>query len=228
MGRILLVEDDDAIRSFASAGLRQNNHVVEEATTLAQALERIRSGPFDLWILDRRLPDGDALTGLAQLRTMGDATPALILSAAVLSDQRIAGFEAGADDYVTKPFSLAELQLRVRALLRRRPQLDPGRIEVGDLILIPAEARVTVAGKPCEVTANELKLLIKLCERPGYVLTREDLMSAVGMDDVSATAVDHLVSRMRRKLTELDSNVLIRTVRAIGFTLDAPRTKTSA
>jgi two-component system, OmpR family, response regulator len=220
LGRILVVEDDASIREFIEIGLRERNHVVVSARSLVEAEARMSSDTFDLCILDRRLPDGDSLSLISMKREQGFETPILVLSAAGQIEQRIAGLDAGADDYMAKPFSVTELTARVRAILRRRPVRDAAQLVLGDMTVMTDQMAVRVGGRPVDVTANEWRFLILLGQRPGRVHSREAIMAQVGVsEDAEDVAVDHMVSRLRRKLKESGTSVEISTVRRLGFAL---------
>ena len=218
---ILAVEDDAKIRSFLVMALREQGHAVDEAVSLAEGETRALDGQHDLWIIDRRLPDGDGLTLLSSLRARRLETPALFLTASAELDQRIAGLEAGADDYLAKPFSVAELTLRVKALLRRRPTFLSPRQVLGNLTVDAVSRKVTVAGKEFTTTAHEWRLLSLMIEKPGQVFEREAIMQRVGMaQDADLVAVDHLISRLRLKLRACGAEVEFKTVRGVGFAVE--------
>ena len=149
-------------------------------------------------------------------------TPALFLTASAGLDQRIAGLEAGADDYLAKPFSVSELSLRVRALLRRRPTYISPRRMLGNLEVDTATRKVGISGQELSTTAHEWRLLSLMIEKPGHVFDREAIMRRIGMaQDAELVAVDHLVSRLRQKLRASGATVEFRTVRGVGFALEA-------
>jgi two-component system OmpR family response regulator len=174
---------------------------------------------FGLWIVDRRLPDGDGLNALRELRASGLATPALVLTAMGEVDQRVEGFNAGADDYLTKPFSIAELAVRARALLRRGPALSPAIIHSGPLELRLDAGRVFSGELEIIVTANEWRLLRLLISSAGTAFSRSSIMSEVGIaEDAGEVAVDHLVSRLRTKLRSSGADKHLETLRGLGFT----------
>ncbi len=217
-GRILAADDDSILRDFIAGGLREQGYLVQEAATIAETLDHARTATFDLWVLDRQMGDGDCVNALRALRAEGRTTPALFLTASRLLEQRVEGLEAGADDYLTKPFSIVELTARVRALLRRPPVLRESILRRGDIELHLDARRVFVGTKEVAVTANEWRLLALLAQRPAMVFTRQQIMADVGIaDDAGEVAVDHLVSRMRQKLREHGAPDAIKTVRGMGF-----------
>ena len=217
-GRILLVEDDAILSDFIALGLRQHGYLVEVVTSAASFQEAAASQTFGLWILDRRLPDADGLQALRDLRSTRVMTPALVLTAMGQLDQRVEGFDAGADDYLTKPFSIAELVVRVRALLRRSPTLAPSIVQSGPLELHLDGGRVFASGCEIVVTANEWRLLKLLTGRPGVTFPREAIMTEVGIsEEAGPVAVDHLVSRLRTKLRACGGDRHLKTMRGLGF-----------
>jgi two-component system OmpR family response regulator len=219
--RVLIAEDDPILREFIAQGLREHGHVVHEAATSADALAQARVGGFDLWVLDRRMPGGDCVEVLRTLRAEGRATPALFLTASRSVEQRVAGLDAGADDYLVKPFSIVELVARMRALLRRTHTLQKTVLEFDGVQIDCTERRVLAGGRELAVTTNEWRLLTFLAQRPGAVVSRAEIMAGVGVAGAGEVAVDHLVSRLRLKLRKRDAADLIQTVRGAGFRLRA-------
>jgi DNA-binding response OmpR family regulator len=217
-GRILVVDDDAILRDFIAQGLRECGYVVIECATIPEALESARGERFDLWVFDRRMPGGDMVETLRVLRGEGHATPALFLTASRSTEQRIEGLDAGADDYITKPFSIDELAARVRALMRRPTHMAAGVLQRGDIELRLDSRRVFVGAQELLVTANEWRLLALLAQRPEAVFTRAQIMAETGIaEDAGEAAVDHLVSRLRQKLADAGVAGAIRTVRGLGF-----------
>ena len=220
-GKVLIAEDDAILSDFLALGLREQGYLVETAASVKAFGEAARHMRSDIWILDRRLPDGDGLVALRHLRAEGRMTPALVLTAMGQLDHRVEGFDAGADDYLTKPFAIAELVVRVRALLRRPPTLSPSVIHFGSLELRLDACRVFSAGEEIPVTANEWRLLRLLTGRPGMAYSRGAFMAEVGISESAGeVAVDHLVSRLRAKLSSGAANTMIKTVRGLGFAWD--------
>jgi two-component system, OmpR family, response regulator len=217
-GRILVADDDDLLREFISQGLREAGYLVTEASTLVATLHLARSEDFDLLIFDRQMPDGDCADVLRTLRGEARATPALFLTAARAVEKRVEGLDAGADDYLTKPFSIVELAARVRALLRRPQAIRNKEVKCGMVTLHLDARRILVGDTELVATAHEWRLLALLIQRPGVVFSRTQIIAEVGIaDDADDVAVDHLVSRLRQKLRQHGEDNVIVTVRGMGF-----------
>jgi two-component system response regulator QseB len=220
--RILLVEDDELLGAGIRDALARARYALEWVQDGRQALAALRAGAFDLVILDLGLPGLDGIEVLRALRAGGAATPVLILSARDTAPQRVAGLDAGADDYLTKPFDVDELLARVRALQRRQRGAAVNVIEHGRLRLDPASHSVTYEGREVPLQRREFMLLHKLLESAGQVLSRAQLEESVyGWDGgVESNSVDVHIHRLRRKLYP----DVIRTVRGVGYVADpAPR-----
>ncbi len=221
MARILLVEDDGDIAEAVKYNLERQGYGVSWVTQGADALHMLDRAGADLVILDLMLPDMSGLEVCRRLRAMpgNSSLPVLMLTARGEEYDRITGFEAGADDYVVKPFSMKELLLRVAALLRRSGQgaEQDGVVEAGPLKIDVASHRVWVEGREVTLTALEFRLLVVLVQRRGRVQSRERLLSDVwGVDaDVTTRTVDTHVSRLREKLGPLAGS--IETLRGIGY-----------
>ncbi len=206
--RLLLVEDDRGTRQAIAANLAAHGSVVREATSVADALRAWDAERPDLILLDLGLPDRDGIAVVVRVRKEG-TTPILVISARGEERDRVAALERGADDYLTKPFGLAELRARINALLRRAagPVADTGgRLQVGSVVVDVARRDVTVAGHPVELTPREYELLKVLLSRAGTVVTRGRLLRAVwGNAYTDESHYLHVyVSRLRRKLAEAD------------------------
>ena len=221
---ILLVEDDYRIRRVLRLALTGEGLVVDEAESGERALEMIAETSYDVILLDVMLPGQDGFEVCRSVRATSD-TPVIMVTARDDSHDVVAGLEAGADDYVTKPVVAKELSARIRALLRRaRQPAGSDRIRVGDLEIVPSEGAVRRDGQPLGLTKTELKLLCELAAVPGRVLSREELLERVWGYDYfgDGRLVDVHVRRLRPKV-EPDpghpSHVL--TVRGMGYRLDA-------
>lgn len=221
--RLLVVEDDPALGPLLARGLRQHHNAVDLASTFAAATEAAASTGYDLVCLDLGLPDGDGLDLCRRLRTAdGLRRPRriLALTARDAVASRIAGLDAGADDYLIKPFDFAELVARVRALDRRHD--DPGTtLDVGDLSIDVAAHRATRAGRPLGLTSRELAVLVHLAQRPGDVVSAEELLEHCwdANADPFTGSIRVIVSRIRRKLGEPP---MLETVLRAGYRLGLP------
>ncbi|MFI7216462.1 response regulator transcription factor [Micromonospora maritima] len=218
--RVLVVDDDERLRRSLSRALRLSGFSVSVAADGGEALRLLDAAPPDAVVLDVAMPGPSGIEVCRRVRAGGDDVPVLILSARDQPSDRIAGLQAGADDYLVKPFVVAELELRIRALLRRRPR--PGSVlRVGDLVLDPGSRSVSRAGAPVELTRREFDLLEVLTRNADVVLSRERLLALVwGYDfDVTGNAVDTFVSYLRRKLEAGGQPRIVHTVRGVGFVL---------
>jgi two-component system, OmpR family, response regulator len=217
--RILLVEDDATLRDSLAVALRAEGYEVAVAPDGAVGLEQVDAFKPDLAVLDVRLPPGpDGLDLARELRMRGDA-PVLFLSALGDLQDRLAGFEAGGDDYLTKPFSTAELAVRIRALLRRAGRLEARAWQVGDLVVDEAARTVTREGTPIELTRTEFDLLAVLGRSIGTVVSKPRLLALVwGFETYDENLVEVHISALRRKL-EAAGPRLVHTVRGVGYVL---------
>ncbi len=220
--RILVAEDDRAVREALDRALRTNGYEVELVGDGAGALAAIQSAPPDALILDVMMPNVDGLTVCRVLREKGDRTPILILTARQEVSDRVAGLDAGADDYLPKPFALDELLARVRALLRRRDGSDAGEpLVVGDLTLDPARRAVARGGRSIDLTKTEFDLLELFMSNPGIVLTRGVIYDRIWGYNLgeSSKSLDVYIGYLRRK-TEADGEPrVLHTVRGVGYAL---------
>ncbi|AKJ10761.1 transcriptional regulator [Streptomyces incarnatus] len=220
-GAVLVVDDDAAIRRALERGLRLNGFAVRTAGDGAEALAAMADAPPDVLVLDVSMPGMSGIEVCTRLRAEGRDLPVLMLSALDETADRIAGLQAGGDDYLVKPFALQELVLRLRALLRRRPPVGRERLRVADLVIDPDARTAERDGTPLDLTRREFELLEVLARNAGLVLTRDQLLERVwGYDfDVRTDAVDTFVSYLRRKLEADGRPRLIHTVRGVGFVL---------
>lgn len=222
--RILLVEDDQTIRSFIAKGLSESGHLVEQTENGKDGLSLATNENFDIIILDRMLPGGvDGIHILETLRRQGNATPILLLSALTDVDEKVAGLKAGADDYVTKPFSFNELQARLEALVRRnRNEAQPQtRLTVGDLEIDLLARGVKRAGQKIDLQPREFRLLEFLMRHAGQVVTRTMLLEGVWdyHFDPQTNVIDVHVSRLRQKIDKPFGRPLVHTIRNAGYML---------
>ena len=219
--RVLLVEDDLLIRSSLDVALRRQGYKVRaevDGTALHQALDAFLP---DLAVLDVRLPRGPDGYQLAMVLRRRSSLPILLLTAADAVADRLAGFTAGADDYLVKPFAMDELLARVQALLRRSGRLVSASWQIGDLVVDPGARTVRQGGRPIELTATEFDLLAVLVLHVGRVMSKPQLLTAVwGFDAYDTNLVEVHVSALRRKL-EARGPRLVQTVRGAGYVVRA-------
>ncbi|HET8731034.1 MAG TPA: response regulator transcription factor [Moraxellaceae bacterium] len=215
--RILLAEDDIMLGESLQDALMSKGITVDWLKDGDSALTAASSGDFDLLVLDLGLPGRDGMTVLRELRARGSDMPVLILTARDATTDRIAGLDAGADDYLLKPFDLGELSARIRALLRRRSGRAHPEIRYGDLRLDPAGQRVFLRGEEVNLPRREYMLLKELLDHTGEVLTRDKLEASLygWMDEVESNALEVHVHHLRKKLWP----ELIRTVRGVGYVI---------
>lgn len=213
--RILLIEDDQMIGAAVRQGLLQAGFAVDWVTDGRAAELSLANDSHDLAILDLGLPRKDGMAILAALRSGGNPIPVLVASARDTVGDRIAGLEAGADDYVLKPFDLDELVARVRALLRRRAGSGSPLLKFGGLTLDPMRRSVLRDGVPIELSAKEFALLETLMQRPGAVMSREKLEESVygWGEEVGSNAIEVHLHNLRKKL----GGALIKNVRGVGY-----------
>jgi two-component system response regulator PrrA len=223
--RILAVDDDLAILRALRRGLRLEGFEVETTDSGAQALELVDETVPEAVVLDVSLPGISGIEVCSRLRARGSEVPVLILSALDDVADRVAGLAAGADDYVVKPFDLAELVLRLRALLRRAGRPPGAAVRVGPLTVDPGARLATLDGRELDLTRREFDLLEVLALNAGIVLSRPVLLERVwGYDfDVTDNAVDTFVGYLRRKMEASGEARMLHTVRGVGFVLREPR-----
>jgi two-component system, OmpR family, response regulator MprA len=212
---ILVVDDDAPIRRMLERTLAAERYAVEVAADGGDALVAIERATPDLVVLDVAMPGIDGLAVCRRLRQKGLATPVLLLTARDDVSDRVAGLDAGADDYLVKPFATAELLARVRALLRRGLE-PPSTLALGDVVFDTASREVRRGDRAILLTAREADLLELLLRRPGRVVTRDEAVAQVWQGASRANTVDRAVTNLRRKLGDPP---LIQTVRGVGFTL---------
>ena len=218
--RVLIVEDNRETAQFVQRGLREANHNAELAYDGEDGLEMARAGDYDVLVIDRMLPSLDGLSLIQALRGAGDQTPVLILSAMSHVDDRIKGLRAGGDDYLTKPFALAELIARIEVLARRRhPDEQTTRYVVGDLILDRLTHKVSRGGEAIVLQPREFRLLEYLMRNSGQVVTRTMLLENVWdyHFDPQTNVIDVHISRLRGKIDRNFDRPLLHTVRGAGY-----------
>jgi len=220
---VLVVDDDEAIRTALERALRLEGFAVQVAEDGLRALELVEESRPGVIVLDVVMPNLSGITVVSRLRARGNDVPICVLSARDEVQDRVAGLEAGADDYVIKPFELEELVARLRALLRRGPSSEGDVIRVGDLIIDPSQRMVTRAGREVTLTRREFELLEELARHRNVVLSRQQLLETVwGYDfEVEGNVVDVFIGYLRRKLEADGEERMIHTVRGVGFVLRA-------
>jgi two-component system copper resistance phosphate regulon response regulator CusR len=219
--RILLVEDEPQAAMMLAKGLREQTYAVDVVGDGEQALEAALVTPYDVIVLDWMLPRKSGLDVCRELREAGLSTPVLMLTARDTVEDRVAGLDTGADDYLVKPFHFRELLARVRALMRREPALRPGTISVADLEIDTRSRRVHRGGRAVDLTAKEYALLEYLAIRAGEVVGRADIAEHVWSDtyDPFSNVIEVYIQRLRRKLDDADPHRLIQTRRGEGYIL---------
>ncbi|WP_299018982.1 response regulator [uncultured Tepidimonas sp.] len=217
--RILIVEDDAAVAQGLAALLRAEGYACDVCATLGCAEAALAVESFDAVLLDLGLPDGDGLVGLQRWRADGRTTPVLVLTARDALPQRVVGLDAGADDYLVKPFAPEELLARLRVALRRGAGQAQPLWRIGPLVLDPAARAVSLHGRPVALRAKEYALLWALLRARGHVVTRERLQQALyGFDElVDSNALEVHIHHLRRKL----GSEWIETVRGVGYRMPA-------
>jgi two-component system OmpR family response regulator len=219
--RILIIEDDPALADGLTRSLHQSGYAVDCATNGEQANTMLRDAVYDLAILDLGLPRLDGTEVLRRLRQRGGRTPVLILTARDAVESRVQGLDLGADDYMTKPFDLIELEARLRALIRRGQLGSNLALTCGRLKFDPSAHRAWNDGMPLEISAREIGVLEVLMLRQGKVVNKEQIMEALCNwdEDLGENAIEVYIHRLRKKLET--SGARIRTIRGLGYLLEA-------
>ncbi len=225
--RVLVVDDDAAVRNSLDRALRLNGYTVDLAVDGADALQQLQKDPPDAMVLDVLMPNTDGLEVCRRVRALGDQTPILMLTAQDSVAHRVSGLDAGADDYLPKPFSLDELLARLRALLRRTARegtSDDGPLEFADLRVDLSTFEVFLADRKIELTRTEFSLLELFLRNPRQVLTRDIINERVwGYDfPTSSNSLEVYVGYLRRKLEAEGEPRLLQTVRGFGYVLREP------
>jgi DNA-binding response OmpR family regulator len=222
--RILLVEDERKVASFIARALRENTYAVDVAETGEKALEMATDVHYDAVLLDVRLPGMNGLEVCRELRQRGIESPVLVLTARGLTEQKVEGLDAGADDYLTKPFVLAELLARVRALVRRGFHSGNAKLSYADLSLDRHRRRATLGREVIPLTSKEFALLELFLLRAPELVTRSEIVEHVWdcHFDSETNLVEVYINRLRKKLEEGQSAKMIHTVRGVGYRLGMP------
>jgi DNA-binding response OmpR family regulator len=220
----MFAEDDRQLRTSIVRGLREASYIVEQAATGPQAQQLAESKVFDAIILDVLLPEMSGIEICRAIRERGDRVPILMLTALDSVEQRIAGLDAGADDYLTKPFDFGELLARLRALTRRHSDALQPQLVIGDLVIDTKRHSVRRRERDITLTAKEFALLLYLARNAGRVVSRAELMTHVWEDNKGtfSNIIDVYASRLRRKIDDGEDQPLFTTLRGSGFVLEAP------
>ncbi|MGK2859605.1 MAG: heavy metal response regulator transcription factor [Thermoanaerobaculia bacterium] len=221
---LFIVEDEAKTRAYLTKGLREAGFSVDAAGDAEEARHRFADGKFDLLICDVMLPGEDGWALVRSLRQGGLQIPVLFLTARESVHDRVAGFDAGGDDYLIKPFAFAELLARVRALLRRRGEIAPLTLHAADLAIDPVRRSVRRGADELHLTNLEFSLLVMLVERKGEALTRTEIAERVWdlNFDTGTNVVDVAIRRLRQKVDDPYPVKLIQTVRGVGYVLREP------
>ncbi len=221
--RMLLLEDDARLGPLLTRGLRGAGHAVDPSATIEEARWLASVNPYDVLVLDVLVPDGDARDLVAELRDHGDWTPCLMLTALGATSDRVHGLDAGADDYLVKPFELDELLARLRAVGRRGPVPRPASLAVGELVVDPAARVASIAGQTVPLSSLEFTLLELFARRQGEVLDRGAILDHAWdwAYDGASNVVDVHVHALRTKLSSFPGAPTIETVRGAGYVLRA-------
>jgi two-component system OmpR family response regulator len=227
--KILFAEDDRQLRGSVARGLKEASYSVDVASNGTQALAMAKSTRYDAIILDILLPGQDGIAVCRAIREQGSSVPILMLTALDAVEHRIRGLDAGADDYVSKPFDFGELLARLRALTRRHEAPDV-KLRVGDLVIDVARRRAARGKREITLTERELAFLSYLARNPGRVVTRAELLQHVWDDDRASYSniIDVYASRLRRKIDEDEEVGLFKTLRGVGYMLEAPSAATQS
>lgn len=221
--RILLVEDEERIAGFLQRGLTEEMYIVDVARDGPEALDYAPAAEYDLMILDIRLPGRDGFSVCRELRARGFKTPVLMLTARDTVQDRVTGLDAGADDYLVKPFAFQELLARLRALARRPAEWQTSLLRIADLALDTRSHEIWRGTQRIDLSAREYRLLEFMMRHPGHVLTRTQIAEHVwGLDfDAQSNVVDVYIRYLRRKVDDGFERQVIQTVRGVGYKLEA-------
>ena len=222
--RLLVIEDEQKVANFIKQGLEEEGYAVDHAADGASGLQMALEGLHDVIVLDVMLPKLDGLSVLQQLRQETITTPVLLLTVRATIEDKVLGLDAGADDYLTKPFAFEEFVARVRALLRRRAETAPPILQVADLALDPARRVVSRGDQKIDLTPREFTLLDYFMRNPGRVLTRTMIANRVWdyTFDSATNVIDVYVNYLRKKIDTGHDTKLLHTVRGVGYVMKVP------
>lgn len=221
--RLLLVEDHQRLADFMRKGLEAAGFDLDTVGTVGDASGALESGQYDAMVLDLGLPDGDGIELLREIRKRGDPMPVLVVTARVQVSDRVHGLDAGADDYVTKPFAMDELTARVRALLRRPAAAINPTLNCGNVTLQVNAREVSVGDGPVALSPREISLLENLLRRSGKVVTKTSLENSLygPFRELTPNSLEVMVHRLRKKLSAAGATTSIHTVRGVGYMITA-------
>lgn len=221
--RLLLVEDEIQMAEALRVALARYDMIVDHVTDLESAENAVDDQVHDAIVLDRQLASDDGLNLLSYLRKKSYNIPVIVVTARSAMEERVAGLDQGADDYLGKPFAVEELVARLRALLRRPPVIAPLVLNVGDLVYLPGDREARVQGQTLDLPRRELLVLESLMRRQGRTVLRRVLEEAVYSfdDEIQSNALDSHISRLRKKLSEAKAGVEIHGIRGVGYLLRA-------
>ena len=223
--RVLIIEDDQQIASFVTKGLQQAGYAVDHVSDGEEGAQMAELNPYDLMVIDIMLPGTDGFSVIERLRSGGNTTPILVLSARGSLDDKLKGFQSGSDDYLTKPFSFSELQARLQALLRRTTRGQRQSVlQVGDLKMDLLSRKVNRGDRQIELQPREFALLEYLMRNSGNVVSKTMILEHVWdyHFDPQTNVVDVLVHRLRNKIDRNFQTKLLHTVRSVGYVLKVP------
>jgi DNA-binding response OmpR family regulator len=225
MPRVLIVEDHPRMAQAMAIALRAQGIACDTVPSLRQAAAFLETVRYDALILDLGLPDGDGLSLLAQLRALRQSTPCMIVTARDALGDRVSGLENGADDYLTKPFEMAELVARTKALMRRHQPWTPDEASFADLRVLPQASTLFVGSSSITLSPSELQVLLSLIRHSGQVVRRGSLESAAwgAFSEITPKALDVAILRLRGKLAALQSGVSIVNTKGVGYALAVPQ-----
>ncbi|HEY9754901.1 MAG TPA: response regulator transcription factor [Oculatellaceae cyanobacterium] len=224
MAKILLIEDDDLLAQMVERGLQSDKYDTDRANDGSVGLSMLLTGSYDMCIVDWHLPNMTGIEIIDNARGKGVTLPILMLTSRSSKTDTVSGLSTGADDYLTKPFEMSELQARVKALLRRPKKLTGNEISCGDITVSISEGRAYKSGKLLELSPTEFAVLEFFMRNQGRVFTAEELLDRVWMSDSDATysAVTTFVKRLRQKLEQNRGDSIIKTVHGIGYKAEGP------
>lgn len=217
--RVLLIEDEPELAEMLNAALTRSGLIVDRVGSIADAQSAFADTRYDAVLLDRKLPDGDGIDLVPRLRASRGGTPVIVLSALGSAADRIEGLDGGADDYLAKPFSVEELLARLRAVLRRKPEITSETMILANLVFDVEGRQASIGGVPLDLPRREMLVLETLLARAGRSVTRAALEEAVfGFnDEIASNTLDAHVSRLRRKIADAGGQVEIHAIRGIGY-----------